>query len=207
MLISTTCGFENFETGSAKSYVFVVPTTEFKLKEAHIGIVAKSGGPVRLAGSPEHYPAAPGMRDETGRWTRANYEVPEGLVLKVFMQRNGHFGSMRVMASQLLRMRNNAAYRKVGTILTGNPHAQFSRVWIEGRFDLLSVADAEQYGVLIPPHFRTGFQPVMQRRGFEYVVTDPELAPVPVKLTVAVHNSAGERVEIPTVRRNRALDL
>jgi hypothetical protein len=207
MLIGATTGHENFQSGSAKSYLFVTPTRRFPGKEMHIGVAAKAQGAIRQTGSPQTVPAAPGMRPEMGRWTTCNYDVPEGTLLKLFAVRSGGFGSMRVQGSLFLMVREHAAFRRVQTILTGHPKAAYSRVNIEGRFDLLTVDQAVALGAVVPNHFRTSFEEGMVRRAFEIIEIDREVAAPPINHVEVVENSQGEAVEVVRRRRGRALDL
>lgn len=207
MLVQATTGFENFQNGGAKAHLFVVPTQRFPGKELHIGIAARSGGVVRQIGFPQTIPAAPGMRPEMGQWTQGNYEVPEGMVLKAFAHRSGGFGTMRVQASMFLRMREQAAYRRIGTILTGNPKASYTRVWIEGRFDILTLAQAREHGINVPTHFSHSFDTTMTSRAFDIIEVESEVAAAPQQQVAMVVNAQGEEVQVRTVRRNRALEL
>lgn len=207
MMLLATTGHENFQTGSAKSYLFVTPTRATPGKEMHIGIASRAGGGIRQVGSPQSVPAAPGMRPEMGKWTTCNYNIPEGTLLKLFASRSGGFGSMRIQASLFLLARDHAAFRRVSTILTGHPKATFSRVQVEGRFDIITVDEAIRLGANVPAHFRGTFDESMTRRAFEIVEVDREIAAAPVQHVEVVENSQGEEVEVVRRRRGRALDL
>lgn len=207
MLISTTTGFENFSAGSAKSYLFTVPTRAAPGKEQHIGVSARSGGGINTIGMPSTVPAAPGFVEETGKWTSATFEVPDGQVLKLFAQRSGGFGSMRIMASMFIRTRRHAALRKIGTILTGHPKATYTRVWTEGRFDILTLEQAAELGILVPPHFAHTYAQTMTSRAFEVVEVEREISAPAVTVVSMVQNSAGEAIEVRTNRKSRALDI
>jgi hypothetical protein len=208
MLIQCTTGFENFSTSSAKAHVFVVPTARMLGKEMHIAVACKGVYPgLRKVGLETKQPAAPGLRRELGEWTTASYEVPEGMLLKVFGTRSGGWGSQRVMSNQFIRVRADAAMRRINVILTGNERAALARASIEGRFDLVTLSEALLMGVAVPPSFRPGFDEAMQRRAFEYHEVEPELRSVAVAQTRVVTNAAGEEREVSTNIRHRALDL
>lgn len=208
MLIQCTTGFENFSNGSAKAHVFVVPTARMLGKELHISIAAKGAyAGLRKVGVETRQPAAPNLRRELGEWTTTSYEVPEGMILKVFGNRSSGWGGVRVMANQFLRVRSDAALRRVSVVLSGNPQASLSRAHIEGRFDLVTLSEALLVGVTVPPSFRPAFDESMQRRAFEYQEVSPEMRSVAVAETRVVTNSAGEERQIGTTTRRRALDL
>lgn len=213
MLISTTTGFENFQSGSAKSYVFVVPSSAHSLlsKEAHIFIAARAGAnspsSIRSVGSPVSVPAAPGFIAETGKWTTATFDVPEGTILKVFCSRSGGFGSMRVSANMLLRVRRNAALLRIGTILTGYPKATYTRAWTEGRFDIIGAEEAHLLGIAIQPQYLSSYSESSINRAFETIVVDREVSGAATATVQVVENSSGEQVQVTGFRKARALDL
>jgi len=213
VLLQTTTGYENVPGGSAKSYVFTMPSTGFPIpdKETNLGVAAK-GRDSRIAtiSAQASVQAVPGMAGDPGKWITATYDVPENRLLKIFATRNtggSNFGSMRILASMIIRMRPGAALRRVGTILTGHARATYSRVWTEGRFDILTLAQAHALGVTVPRHFEAQFAETMVRRAFEIVVIEPETASVPVLQTRVVTTSQGQAVTVTTARRRRALDL
>jgi hypothetical protein len=208
MLIQCTTGFENFPNSSAKAHVFVVPTARMLGKEMHIAVACKGVYPgLRKVGVETKQPAAHGLRRELGEWTTASYEVPNGMLLKIFGTRSGGWGGMRVMANQIIRPRADAALRRISVILTGHERASLARASIEGRFDLVPLAEALLSGVAVPPSFRPSFDETMQQRAFEYHEIEPELRSIPTTQTRVVTNAAGEDREVSTSVRRRALDL
>lgn len=210
MLITTTTGSENFQSGSTKNYVFVVPSrrNSFPANEMHIFVAAKSGQPtVKQIGMPNTVPAAPNAISEIGKWTTSTYDVQEGTILKLFAARSGSFGSMRASATMLLRVRQGAALLRIGTILSGNPKATYSRAWTEGRFDIIPPDQAHLLGVQILPHFLAAYSDSACSRIFEKIIVDREISSAAVNTVEIVENSQGEKVEVHNVRKARALDL
>jgi hypothetical protein len=209
MLLQTTYGQENFQSGSSKTYLFTMPTTAFPGKEVNVAVAAKDvHAGIRVVQSQPPVPAATGMVAEVGKWTTTTYEMPEGRLLKLFMMRNTpDFGTMRVGANLLLRVRSGAALRRVGAILVGHPRATYTRAWTEGRFDILSVAQARALGAAIPRHFEPSYDQTMVSRGYEIVEIEPEHEAPPVPHAQVVTSSRGEEVVVTSVRRRRALEL
>lgn len=208
MLLQCITGFENFPNASAKAHVFVCPSARFLGKEMHIGVAARGAYPnVRKVGMETKIPAAPGMLREMGEWTTASYEVPDGMILKVFGSRSGGWGGMRVMANQFIRARQDAALRRINVVLTGSDRASLTRATIEGRFDLVPLAEALLTGVLVPPSFRPSFDEAVQRRAFEYMELDREVRSEAVVRNRTVTRDDGQEVQISTSERRRALDL
>jgi hypothetical protein len=208
MLIVSHTGSETFPSGSAKSFTFVVPTRRHPGKEVHIGIACKERRQgFNQSGAPEFIPIAPGYKRELGVWTRCTYDVPEGTVLKIFAQRSGGFGEMRIQGQILIQLRAQAAYRRIGSVLTGNEKANLRHANTEGRFDILTLDDAERLGIDIPYHFRPAFDPSMVRRAFQITELEAAITPPVQVQTQQVTNSQGETVRVQTGRRVRALDL
>lgn len=208
MMLRCTTGFENYQNGSSKTYLFHVPCTRFPGKELNIGIHAKSATNVRKIGLPNKYVPVPGLRPEMGQFTDTNYEVEDGTILKIFTTRSGGFGSMRVQGSIFIRCRSSGPLMRIGAILTGAERSLINRAWTEGRFDFVPVDEAERFGVPpVPMHFRGSFDESMVRRAFEIIEVEPELQPVQQPQVVVVENSKGEEVQVPRRGRRRALDL
>lgn len=207
-LLQTTTGFETFQQSSAKVYAFHMPSRQFPGKELNLNIVARAGGGVvTTVGLPTSIPAAPGLSAELGRWTSATYELPENMLVKVFAHRSGGFGQMRVMASMILRMREQAALRRVSAILTQSPRASLTRANFEGRFDVLTLPEAMMLGVTVPPSFRQTFEHSFTSRAFEVQVLAREITPPEVMESRRVETASGETVEVASARRRRAIDL
>lgn len=208
MLLYAMMGMENLPDASAKSHVFVVPTARlpFGGKETHLGIAAKQRNGISATGV-QTLPAAPGLRDETGRWTQGNYTIPEGTLLKIFGQRSGAFGQMRVSASMFIQLREDAAFQSVATRLSGHQKAAFTTAPVQGRFDILTVEQARALGAEVPPVFEGQFNELLVSRVFQLTVMEGERATAPVTTAKTISNSHGEEVVVQTTRKARALDL
>ncbi len=209
MIITTTTGNENFQTSYTKSYLFWIPCrAEPEGKEIHLTYAAKGGlHGIEKVGNMEATPAAPGYRDEFGKWYRCTYEVPEGTVLKLFAMRKvaEQTAGRHQTAALLLHVRENAPMYRIGVRLTGNPRASFSNVYTEGRFDVLTLDEAESLGVRVLPSRRRQFQHVETLITLEEMSPAHEAAPVVQETTVTLPGEAP--VVIRKVRRPRALDL
>ncbi len=211
-LLNVTIGMENFNSGSAKVNVFHIPTVTHPgmRKELPIGQLERAHGMgVNLVGTSSTAPAARNMIAETGQWTTKTWSVPEGFLVKVFGSRNSTaFGALKISANLIIRLRPQAALRRVQAILTGDERATITRATIEGRFDIMQ-PDDPTLGLLapIPAHFMRFYEQGMVRRMFEFNEMSSELAPVATVVAVPVQNTAGETVVVPAVRRPRALQL
>lgn len=206
--ITTTSGRENFPTGSATVGVFVLPCAKYPVaRESAIGLAARAPEfPLRAVGVPTKVAASPTRRaDIAGEWTTCAYDVQEGAILKVAVNKSSsNFGSMRTMANAALRARATAPYIRMSIPLTGS--GARSTVLIEGRFDIIPVEEALALGAPIPIAFRPSFDPVHQRRAFDVVEMEPGIAK-PVQEVRTVSNEIGDRVEVIIPRRRRAMAL
>lgn len=206
-LLQTTTGFETFAQSSAKVYAFHMPSRQFPGKENNLSVVARSGSAIQSVGAPNQFPPAAGLRPEMGKWTTQTFDIPEGALVKVFAHRSAGFGQMRVMASVILRIRAQAALRRVGAILTQNSKAVITRANFEGRFDILRPHEAQAMGAVIPPNFANTFEDHAVRRAFEIAELQPEILPPEIIEQRTVESTSGEQTQVTTVRRRRAIDL
>jgi hypothetical protein len=209
MLLQTQTGSENFPHASAKVHVFAVPTTQFPGTEIHIGIAAKNSMyHITPHGQGQMVPAAAGRIEQYGSISTRTWNVPEGMVLKVFAQRkSSEWTRQTLMGNLLIAMREGAALRRVLIALTGWEHAAYQRLTIEGRFDILSVTDAVRLGVRIPEAYERYFTEAYTRRVFQFETVAPEASQRPTAEVRAVENSAGQVVEVVVPHRRRNLDL
>ena len=209
MMINTTTGNENWETASAKVQLFFTPTTEFAGREIPVWRLSKGDNPSvhvtqrnnnRLA-------AAPGLIDTFGYWNTSSYEVPNGVLLKLFMQRKQIAGGpgSNLMGSLFIRMREQASLRRVTMRLTGDPRAAFTSVHTEGRFDIFGLTQAETLGAVVDK-FRNMHNPDVRDLLFECEVLG-EGTPPPINQNHEIENSQGNVVVVREIRPRRALDL
>ena len=214
MLIQTMTGFENFQRSSAKTHIFFMPCQEFPGAEAAIGHAARhSSSPrnrISRHGPRNRVQAAPGLTDDFGYWTSAAYEVPRGMILKLYAARKTEAMTpgRHLNASMLVRVRESAPLIRVWVGLTGDERATFSRVnVIEGRMDILTLEEGGRFGVQIRPQFCVQFNEDNIRLMFEVEVVEPAMSAAPTVGTRERTNATGEVTEVTTIRRRRALDL
>ncbi len=209
MLISSTTGNENWEHASAKCQLFFTPTTDFPGKEVPMWRMSKGDNPSvpveQMANT--RTAAAPGLIDAFGFWNTAAYDIPEGVLLKLFAQRkNTSIGAGgHLLGSMFLRAREDAPLIRVSVGLIGDSRAAFTAVHTEGRFDVILLAGAENMGAVVSS-FRNQHDPDVRAAMF----TVSELAggsSAPVHESVEIENSDGQRVIVREIRPRRAIDL
>ncbi len=206
-VISATTGQENFSMGSCKFHLFFSPSSKFRGREVHIAVAARDdSNPSVLAGSfPELLPAAPGYKDSLGKWTSTRYQLEEGIIVKLFglVSRDGE----RIMASQYLQSRGTGALMRISMNTVGWSQAQFQSVSISGRFDLLSLKEATDIGVLTPPNYAVFHLPDYAGRVFKTEILEEESASRPTTITETFTNAEGKTYEVTRTRKRRALGL
>lgn len=208
-LLQTTTGFENFSSGSAKVYVFSLPTPAFPGNESNLHLLSRAGvSGVRAVGTATAAPAAPGVPYDRGKWTTQTFDIPEGMVLKVFANRStSAFGQMRIMANMAIRMRAQGPLMRLSAILTQHQNATYTRANIEGRFDILTLEEALALGASIPSTFHATYGRGMTSRAFEITQMEREVTSRAAVRVRTIENSQGEAVVVTDSRRGRALDL
>lgn len=208
MLLQTILGNENFPTGSSKVHIFFIPTNELPGREIHIGSAARgqTSARIRLHGQSQKLPAAPGCRRELGEWTSATFDVPEGVVFKVYAQRNSA-GGHREQALVYIQMRENAAHRRLLVRTTGWDRGQYASVPIEGRFDILDASDRRRLGIGIAPAFERFAEPSVVTTLVVEETLGQAISGRPVVEETVIENAEGQAVRISTERNRRDLDL
>lgn len=211
MLIETLTGHENFPGMSSKAHLFAVPSRAFPgtgLGEQHLFACAKSGAfGIRTQRQGGSIAAAEGASNSLGFFMQTSFEVPEGIILKVFAQRKTQAMPRPSTASVYIRLRQDAALHRIEIPLTAYHKATLRNAYVEGRFDILRVAEAEELGVKTNPLALKFFNPPLVRSLMVDNVLSPELrAPVLVRTTTVI-NSAGQEVKVADSKRKRLIDI
>lgn len=212
-------GNENFPTGVCKYHPFFIPTRAFAGQEMHLMEYARSphaaeNAPMRVLNQ-QRVPALSGFREETGFWSTASVDLPEGMVLKLFGMKqpkgNGRFYP-KTMAYLYVQIRANAALRRVVASTLGSsglslqPARSFLN-YIEGRFDILSVRDLAGLGVSVLPNTMRMMSAQNVQALFTDQVLQPELQGRTVVRQTSVVNSSGSRVAVQKVKTTRRVRL
>lgn len=160
VVIQTISGEVNVRKMSAKVCLFHAPrkngpgNSEMFLDKAATHAI--NGEAVGRLGFPSFSPSVPGTREEiTGRMVRQSFSIEEGEVVKMFCNIRRGWGKMPYTASIFLRVRAEAAYRRVTVKTLEHPDVAFTHAMVEGCFDLLTLEDTLALGVHIPPAFRS----------------------------------------------------
>lgn len=71
-----------------------------------------------------------------GVWKDFTFDVPEGTLIIIKVMHKGSSSMFPTVRSILLHARELAPFYQIGVNLTGNDKADFSKAYIEGRFDI-----------------------------------------------------------------------
>ena len=213
MLVQTTFGNENFQRSSAKAQVFACRTLPFSdgpERERQLWAAARDNWHVSRHGSLSKVPAAAGYRDEMGKWSTAQYEVPDGMILKPWAQRKleAQVAGRHLIAAMLVQVREGAPIQRIVVNLTGDSRATYQAITLlEGRFDIISLATACGEGYSVNPGNVTQFQQYNADAMFNVTILSPGTIGRPVVDDNVVTNSQGQQVRVRTRHRRRAIQV
>ncbi len=213
MLIQTTFGHENFQRSSAKLQTFVCVTHDFPnpdKREAPMWAAARDNWHVSRSGQLTKVPAAPGYRDEMGKWSTAQYDVPEGMYVKLWAQRKleAQVAGRHLIAAMMVQIRSDAALSRVVVQLTGGERATFQEgVCLEGRFDVVDLTTAVHAGYQVQRTHMQQFSDFNIAAMFQVVELARPVSLRPVIEENVVTNSQGQQVRVRTRHRRRAIQV
>lgn len=195
-LLETMQGKELFDGANATVAIFACPDrvyTSFK-EELNIDSAARKDNiPVTRQQYKGKVSAwAEDARADLGSWTQAVYDCAEGMVFKIFAHKHTGHGSRTYNVNQFIRVRKNAAYREIRVQLTNDTRSRFQYATIKGRFDILSLEDAEKRGVKTNPRFKHTFKKDDVNRVMEFIEIEAEKAS-PVIVRERVIKRKGEK--------------
>ena len=86
-----------------------------------------------------------------GRFATANYQVSDGIILKVYAKKRvGWNGTMRHVVV-FLKCREHAAHRMLKFYPVPSNALSMDWLGVQGRFDIISLAEAEAFGAVVMP--------------------------------------------------------
>lgn len=210
-LIEVMYGKELFDTANCSVQIFCVPCKVFNNFPVEMNIESaarKEEVPVqRQTFNGTHSAWSEDARADLGRWTKASYNVSDGMLIKVWVHKMAGFGQRIHNVSQLIAPRKDAAFREIKVALTGHSKARYRYATIKGRFDLISYEEAVKRGAKINSKFAYTFKPEDVARVMEVTIIEPEKAPAALIRERKVRKRSGETVVIQKKRSVRALDL
>jgi hypothetical protein len=212
MLISAITGSQNFPTGSTKLHIFFVPTRLHMGQEIHIGQLARRMNPdvPASASGTVRFSAYSGGPTTLGEWTQANYEIPEGVVLKVFGMKKATMQGQSLgsyTANVFIQLRSGAALNRLSFNLLTHDRSPISAANIEGRFDILSPAEMAQLGIGMSPQLFQTLEQAKFERLFRVSVLDRPTVSRPNVKATTMKNADGQSVTVQKASSKRAVRL
>jgi hypothetical protein len=180
--ISTLSGNVNLRKASAKVCIFHCPRAGsvgnmevFLDKAATSGVTAAV---VRRSGMPHFISAVPGVVPEIGgRMINQSFSIAEGEILKVFVNVRPGWGKLPKTGAVFVRIRAKAALRKLEFPMIKHADVAYQESLVEGRFDVLTLADALALGIKVPNHLRMFCEDhCVAQLGVKQTVIDAEIS-------------------------------
>lgn len=213
-IIRAITGSETFSTGSSKVIVTLHATTRFPLppaiKSKFIGECAKNGNHVSTGQRSIYLPASNNGVREQGNFWDGTFNVPEGLILRVWANRRERSAGGRLTEDTgvvFLRSRDEGPLQRLQLNRIDHPQSTNAAVIIEGRFDIISLREVAAAGGQIDARDLAWAKP--ERVGA--VLTKHDVAPArraaaKVKIET-VTGQDGETTNVVTSRTKRATNL
>lgn len=206
--IETLTGDVNLRTGSAKCFVFHTPHAGGKgAEERPLGLAAKSGQTSEVVRAVSPYPtvipSVSGYSAEVGgKMVRMTYQVADGELIKLFVQRRPGAGKVPVSACQFIRVRESGALREVEMRLLTDACVNEPFGKLRGRFDLLTLAEARAMGATVASHFDSMFGEgsVSNTMSFSTIAAEKASA-------WSVAKDDGTVVVVAVAKRRRAINI
>jgi len=215
-IIRCISGSESFATGTTKFYISLAHTEQDPLpdrKMVYLSQAAKAGLNIAESGRVNIHPASTTGLREQGNWFDNNFNVRDGLVLKLYAHSERRIGGRNsnqlqvTKAVMFIRAREDAAARRITLERIPDRLATSTAVLVEGRFDILSLRQAGALGVPLSNNdlLMSGIDRVRS------VLTHEELSPAraSIEKTVVerVETGDGNEVTVKSKRRSRAINL
>jgi hypothetical protein len=205
LILSTFAGSETFDGAMAKCMTFM--TGRPLDKDKPLFVAAKEGF-CRRVGAFQKLNAGnhANVNADCGHWIQTSYAIPDGRVIKLFAMRS-IFGAEKRTANIVIRMRDGAGLKRITVPLTQHPRANIQHAVYEGRFDVLTPAEATEYGVPIPDQFRR-FYEAGAREGFIRIEhLDNDSSARPMHVVREVQTEEGETQQVKDTVKPRGFDF
>lgn len=217
MYIDTLTGQQTWNGSQGKFHILWMPSRKNKkhvgLGECHLYLAANQsrGGVARVKN--QVTPALVGLvTGVDNQFNETRFDVPEGQILKLSgftregADEDGTDEGIKRMAQHYIRMREGAALRMVKMDLP-NEHgrARFPFAYIQGQFDLLTLEEAESYGVKTPPAFHKAFSTTRFKLLFKEEIITPETKAKTIKSKAEVKTGDGGKEEVMMFEKVRRI--
>lgn len=210
MLIELITGSETFEIrsglgGTVKIMAFYRRTPNAEemaiqsaAKDRHSGVIQ--------SGSDQWINASASNRNH-GQWVTSRYQVPEMSYVKLMISRRETGDFIMHNKQVYLQCRQNAACRRLRIEFTVHPDATMQAGYVEGRFDILTLAQLKSLNFNIPGQFENNFKIDNLDDVFTQSILENELTPFIIPSVDIVQTDQGRQVRIARPTSRRKLNL
>jgi len=207
-LINIRSGKANTPTGGSECYVFYTPRPEAEgtnKVESFIGKAAREfrgqpNKPITEHGSTIVVPSLSDIPEDIGgRFAASTYIAQEGVILKVYAKQRQGWRSTMKHCVMFLRVRENAAHRIVKFTPTANNALALDWLGVQGRFDILTLKEAEAFGAKVIEMTRRLSEGSDQGLIVDEILEPESMSPVGFKETA-------EGKMIPRLKRRRQIE-
>lgn len=160
-------------------------------------------------GQPIYEPAIAGRKPEiAGQWFVTNYNLEPDDVIKLCVSKKLTWNSLIKQAHIYLRMRQQAAFRSVRIPLLAKANSSRAEAQLQGRFDILTVEEAQTEAGIIPnPNYIHMHAEYNRNPLFRIDELEPEERPRVRVTTSILTNEEGDGVRVLSKRRSRRVTI
>jgi hypothetical protein len=200
-------GSDNLQSGSTKFHVFHAPSHQRPGAEKFLSQLAKDKNPeVPVStGRMRKVSAVAGFPDEMGVWWEAMFELPDGLVMKVWAAKST--GGRMEYANTWIKVRSGAPLRRCAVSTTQHSGAAYNEVLVEGRFDYLSFTDLKIQGVAADQRDVMNGMPDKVRAMFRDTILEHEIEKRSVLKSKIIVDTDGNQQKMHKIAARRAVKL
>jgi hypothetical protein len=150
MLIEAVFGFESFNNPKCQCKIMAFWKASASAEEQPLFDIGRDARSSAKMVSSDTVMAAEGDR-RYGYWTISRYDLPEGGYLKLVINKRMGTSIFEDQAHVMLRLRADAALRRLNIPFTGHNMATLREGNVEGRFDIITNDMFEDLGIAVLP--------------------------------------------------------
>lgn len=200
-------GSETFRsTGSISVMMFYRRDGKSREMPMHIAVKDRQSGAVALGQS--DFLQASTLNSNLGQWIISRHLLPEGSCVKLTIKRKFSGDWTYKNLHVLVRMRKQAALRRVRVPFTGHADANLACGYYEGNFDIIKPEDFDSLGIEVPPEFLRFFSTDEDEATFyEEELIERETAPLKAPKLKTVQTASGKTLVVPQLGTKRVVRL
>jgi hypothetical protein len=206
--IRTRTGKENHMNSSLQVEAYLLSDRETQLPLWSASKLL-SFGAVKMLGVGSRTPSIHNMHEDIGGcWRYNQYEIEEGSIIKFLVRRKDGWGGVPKVASIYLKIRENAALRRVTTPTLRVPsRSTMQELEVVGRFDVVTVAEVAAMGKLIHRLDTIQGSNTIVANVFQVEIQEAEIKPKEIMQFTQVTTPSGEQKVMVTQTKTRSIKI